>query len=140
MVISPGIVEQAEVELRARGIRYPAEADLVRDAMVQLGIPAGVITVLPTPVDNTADEGTQMRALALARGWTNIIVVTSKYHTRRTRFAFQREFRGTNVRIQVRGSRYDGASPDDWWKHRSDLRYVLSELQKLLAYRLGLGR
>jgi uncharacterized SAM-binding protein YcdF (DUF218 family) len=91
-------------------------------------------------VDNTADEAAQMRTLALARGWKRLIVVTSKYHTRRTRFAFAREFRGTDIRVQVRGSRYDGASPDDWWKHRSDLRYVVSELQKLVAYQLGLSK
>jgi uncharacterized SAM-binding protein YcdF (DUF218 family) len=140
VVISPGIVEAAEVQLRARGIRYPAEADLATDAMVQLGVPAAAISRLPGSVDNTADEAAQMRTLALARGWKRLIVVTSKYHTRRTRFAFAREFRGTDIRVQVRGSRYDGASPDDWWKHRSDLRYVVSELQKLVAYQLGLSK
>jgi uncharacterized SAM-binding protein YcdF (DUF218 family) len=140
IVISPGIVEAAEVELRARGIRYPSQAEIVRDAMVQVGVPASAITTLPASVDNTADEASQTRPLVLARGWTGIIVVTSKYHTRRTRFAFQREFRNTPVRIQVRGSRYDGASPDDWWKRRGDVRYVISELEKLAAYRLGLGR
>lgn len=140
IVISPGIVEEAEVELRRRGIDFPAEADLVKSAMVQLGIPAEVMTILPSPLDNTADEAAATRRLALQRGWTNIIVVTSKYHTRRTRFAFRREFGDTSLRVQVRGSRYDGARPDGWWRSRSDLRYVVSELQKLAAYRLGLGR
>ena len=140
IVISPGFMEQAEVELRARGIRYPAEGELIKDAMVQLGIPASVITILPKGVDNTADEAAETRPIAVAHGWKSLIVATSRYHTRRTLFAFEREFRGSGIRIQVKGSMYDGASPDDWWKHRSDLRYVVSELQKLLAYRLGLGR
>lgn len=140
IVISPGMVEQGEVELRSRGIRYPAEADIVRDAMLQLGIPESAITILPGPLDNTADEASHMRELAQTRGWKSVLVVTSKYHTRRSRFAFEREFRGTGMRIQVRGSRYDGASPNDWWKHRSDVRYVVSELQKLAAYRLGLSK
>ena len=142
IVISPGIVEQAEIELRRRGIEFPAEADLVKNAMVQLGIPAAALMTLPTlsRLDNTADEATVMKRLALQRGWTSIIIVTSKYHTRRTRFAFRREFSDTSIRIQVRGSRYDGAKPDGWWRSRSDLRYVISELQKLLAYRIGFDR
>jgi uncharacterized SAM-binding protein YcdF (DUF218 family) len=98
------------------------------------------MTVLPHPVDNTADEAAQTRPVALQRGWTSLIVVTSKYHTRRTGYAFEREFAGTSVRIQVKGSRHDRVSPDGWWRSRSDLRYVVSELQKLVAYRLGLGK
>ena len=141
IIISPGIVEQTEIELRRRGIDFPAEADLVKNAMVQLGVPETALTIIPaTWMDNTADEALATEQLALQRGWTSIIVVTSKYHTRRTRFAFRREFSDTGIRVQVRGSRYDGAKPDGWWRSRSDLRYVISELQKLVAYRLGLDR
>jgi uncharacterized SAM-binding protein YcdF (DUF218 family) len=142
VVISPGIVESAEVELRRRGIDFPAEADLVKRAMVQLGVPGPAITILSSTgrLDNTADEAAAMKQLAVQRDWASVIVVTSKYHTRRTRFAFRREFSDTSIRIQVRGSRYDGAKPDGWWRSRPDLRYVISELQKLLAYRLGIDR
>jgi uncharacterized SAM-binding protein YcdF (DUF218 family) len=142
IVISPGIVEQAEIELRRRGIDFPLEADLIKHAMVQLGVPPAALTTLTLSwrLDNTADEAAAMEQLALHHGWSRIIVVTSKYHTRRTRFAFRRELSDTSIRIQVRGSRFDGAKPDGWWKSRSDLRYVISELQKLLAYRVGFDR
>lgn len=140
VLLSPGIVEEAEVYLRARGIRFPSEADLVKDAMVQLGIPPQAISVMGGSVDNTADEAARTRAIALDKGWTRLIVVTSRYHTRRAKYAFEREFKGTGIRIQVRGSRYDGAQPDGWWRSRSDLRYVVSELQKLAVYRVGLGK
>jgi uncharacterized SAM-binding protein YcdF (DUF218 family) len=140
IVLSPGMVEPAERRLRGMGIRLPSEAELARDAIVQLGVPASAVTVLPSPVDNTADEAAQTRAVALAHGWTSLIITTSKYHSRRTRYAFRREFSGTPVRVHIRASRYDEVSPDGWWKHRRDVRYVVSELQKLAAYRLGLGR
>jgi uncharacterized SAM-binding protein YcdF (DUF218 family) len=68
-----------------------------------------------------------------------VIVVTSKYHTRRARFAFARELKGSNVQIVIRASRYDTAKPERWWTNRADYRYVTSELQKLIAYKLGLG-
>ncbi len=138
IVLSSGRIEAAEDALRARGIRFPREADLMKDAMVQLGVSAADIIVFPEAVDNTAAEANATRTLVSAHGWRRILVVTSKYHTRRTRYAFERAFAGSGVHIQIRGSRFDASQPDTWWKHRADLRFVISEYQKLLAYRLGL--
>ena len=139
ILLSSGIVEPAETRLRAMGIRYPSYVDVTRDAMVQLGIPAAAITAFRDPVDNTGEEAVIAHRLARERGWQRLIVVTSKYHTRRARFAFERELRGTGISVQVRGSRYDPAQPGQWWKNRSDFRFVTWELQKLAAYRLGFG-
>lgn len=139
VVLSPGRVEEAEVSLREMGVRYPSDAELARDALVQLQVPASAVSILPGSLDNTAQEGQAVRAVAIARGWKQVIVVTSKYHTRRVDFAFARELRGTGVNAIVHPSRYDTATPDSWWRTRADFRFVVSELQKLLAYRLGLG-
>jgi uncharacterized SAM-binding protein YcdF (DUF218 family) len=125
--------------VRRKGIRYPAEAELARDAMVQLGLPADAVRILPGTVDNTAHEAEALRPLVRESGWRRVLVVTSRYHTRRTAFAFRRVFRDDQVRILVRGSRYDEAEPARWWRHRSDIRFVTSELQKLVLYGLGLG-
>ena len=136
--LSAGHIDAAEEAVRARGIHFPREADLMKDAMVQLGVRATDIEVFPEGVDNTAAEANVVRSFAPLRGWQRIIVVTSKYHTRRSRYAFERAFRGTGVQIQIRATRFDASQPDTWWKHRGDLRFVISEWQKLLAYRLGL--
>ncbi len=139
IVLSRGQLEQAEVRLHAMGIRFPEDADLVRDAMMQMKIPGEAVTILPQWVDNTAQEAAAAHTLAVASGWHRIIVVTSKYHSRRTAYAFAREFRGTNVQVVVHISAYDPAVPGRWWSARQDFRQVTSELQKLVAYRLGLG-
>ena len=139
IVLSSGRIEPAEDALRARGIRFPREADLMKDAMIQLGVAPADVEIFAQSVDNTAAEASATRALAATRGWRRILVVTSKYHTRRSLYAFAREFSGTGVHVQLRASRFDGARPHEWWKHRPDQRFVISELQKLLAYRLGLG-
>lgn len=138
IVLSSDRMEGAEFELRRRGIHLPRHSDLVREAMIQLGVPQEAVEVLPSAVDNTASEATDVRAIAIARGWKRLLVVTSKYHTRRARFAFLRASQSTGIDVRIRASRYDGAVPQKWWKYRSDVRYVLSELSKLLAYRLGL--
>ncbi len=139
VLLSIGRPEDAETRLRAMGIRYPSEPELARDAMEQMGVPAASVTLLPRPVDNTAQEAEAIHPLATAAGWRRIIVITSKYHTRRSGFAFRREFDGTGVQIIVRATRYDTATPDRWWTSRGDVRFVTSEFQKLLLYRLGLG-
>jgi uncharacterized SAM-binding protein YcdF (DUF218 family) len=138
ILLSSGRIEAAESALRERNIKFPREVDLIKDAMVQLHVPADRIETFPDSVDNTAAEASVTRGIASQRGWRRLIVVTSKYHTRRSQYAFEREFRGSGVQIQVHATRFDTARPDAWWKHRTDFRYVISEYQKLLAYRLGL--
>jgi len=39
----------------------------------------------------------------------------------------------------MRGTPYDRAQPERWWSRRADIRWLLSEIPKLMAYRLGLG-
>lgn len=139
MVISPGIVSPLEAGLQTKGVKYPREGDLARDAVLSLGVPASAVTVLPGGVDNTAAEAAALRRAYSASSLHRVIVVTSSYHLRRAGYAFRREFRGDGVQIIMRPSRYDGAVPGRWWTRRQDVRYMLSELPKFAAYVAGLG-
>ncbi len=88
VVLSPGHVEPAEALLRERGIPFPSDAELARDAMARLNVPATAVSILPHDLDNTAQEAEAVHRTAVTRGWRQVIIVTSKYHTRRTAFAF----------------------------------------------------
>lgn len=139
IVLTHEIREAAYVALTERGITVPAEADEQRKILVRLGVPADAI-VLPMRIhDNTAQEAQTLRELAVKNRWRRIIVVTSKYHLRRAGFAIRREMNGTGVEVEMHGTRYENANPDRWWTTRSDLRWVLDEGAKLIAYELGLG-
>jgi uncharacterized SAM-binding protein YcdF (DUF218 family) len=140
IVLSRGRIDNGEAKLSAIGVRFPQDADLARDAMLQMNVPADAILFLPESLDNTAQEAASARRLATASGWRRIIVVTSMYHSRRAGYAFAREFRGTPIEIVMRVTRYDPSLPARWWTTRQDIRYVTSELQKLVAYRLGLSQ
>ena len=140
IVVSPGPVDPIEAELAARGIVYPREGDLAREAIIATGVPADAVAVLPDGVDNTAHEAVALLRAAEGRPLRRVIVVTSPYHTRRTGFAFRRAFAGTGVEVRVRGSRYSRADPErKWWRQRSDIRYVTSELPKLVLYAVGVA-
>ena len=138
IVLSSDRMEGAEFQLLQRGIQLPRHSDLARLAIIQLGVPADRVEVFPAPVDNTAEEALVTRRLAQSRGWHRVLIVTSKYHTRRTRFAFRREFRNTGIEVVVRGTRYDTITPHRWWLYRYDARWVLMEAPKLIAYALGM--
>ena len=137
--LSPERAEAAETLIRARGVRFPSTPELQQAALVQMGVPPSAIHAPAGWVDNTAQEGNLLRTTAQTRGWTRLIVVTSKYHTRRSGFAFRRALRGTGTEVIMRGSRYDPSDPARWWRSRADIRFVGNEWIKLILYRLGLA-
>lgn len=140
IVLSPGSRDGGWLELARRGVRVPGEHDVARDVMsTQLGVPAQAIRFLEGPLDNTAAEAAAARAMAQREGWRRVIIVTSVPHTRRTTLAVRREFEPSGITVQVRGSRFDTFQASRWWRSRGTIRWVLSELPKLMAYRMGLG-
>ena len=139
IVLSPGRLEQAEIVLRSKHVNFPTDADLARNAIVQMHVPADAVSIAEGSLDNTAQEAVALHRLARAQRWHMVVVVTSKYHSHRAAFAFQREFDGSGIQILMRTTRYDTSDPAHWWRHRADIRFMVSELGKLAAYRLGLG-
>ena len=139
ILLSPERAEPAETLLRSRGVRFPSTPELQQAALVQLGVPPSAILAPAGWVDNTAQEGNVLRAAVQARGWKRLIVVTSKYHTRRSGFAMRRALRGTGTEVIMRASRYDPSHPAAWWRSRADIRFGATEWIKLVLYRLGLA-
>jgi uncharacterized SAM-binding protein YcdF (DUF218 family) len=140
MLLSRGYADAAGIDLRRRGVHLPDGAEIARDVMTrQLGVPPASIELLNESVDNTAEEAQALARMATARGWRRVIVVTSLPHTRRTSLAMSRALDGSGVAVQVRATRYDAFQPAAWWRTRGSIRWVSSELPKLVAYWLGLG-
>jgi len=128
-----------ELALAKRGIPFPEDIERVRAVFMQLGIPEDAILVPERIHNNTAAEAVTVRELSGRYGWRQVIVVSSTYHLRRAAFALRRELRGTEVDVIMRGSRYDRANPERWWTSRSDVREIVAEAPRLVAYVLGLG-
>lgn len=139
IVLTRQIRDGGERALVKRGIPFVEDVVRVRDVFLQLGIPDEAIVIPQRIHGSTAAEAITLRELAERHGWRRVIVVSSKYHLRRAGFAFRRELRGTSVQIMMRGTRYDGLEPNQWWRRREDLREVIPEVPKLVAYILGLG-
>ena len=123
IVLSSGRLEQAEMRLRSLGVRYPTSAELARDAIVQLRVPADAVAIMPSAVDNTAQEAAALLARATEAGWHRVIVVTSISHPPRPVRVHPR-VQGSAIQIVMHGSRYDAATPARWWSDRADIRFV----------------
>ena len=119
------------------GVVFP-ETDAATVAVLRcLAVPAGNIEVLEGYNDSTAEEAWRCLHYMQAKGWTRLILVTSNFHTRRSRMIFRRVFRGSNIRICVRpASPETEFDPNRWWNRRLDSKTLLLEYQKLIFYAL----
>lgn len=125
--------------LARRGIDVAMDADRAREVMVSLGIPRDVIVIPDRLHDSTAAEAVTLRDLSAAHGWRRLIVVTSRFHLARARFALQREMAGAGPHVIMHPTRYDPLRPEGWWTRRAEIRWVASEVPKLVAYFFGLA-
>ena len=125
--------------LAERGILFIGGATRTYGVYRQLGIPDDAIVIPERIHANTADEAVTLREMAARERWNRVIVVSSTYHLRRAAFALRRELRGTDVEVLMRKTRYEPFEPIDWWRRRRDIRAVVEELPRLVAYVMGLG-
>ena len=137
ILLSRDARDGGEVALSNRGIAIWSQIDLQRDTLIKLGVPATAIEAVAEEQNATAMESNVLYEIAMARGWRTLIVVTSKLHTARAGLAMRRRFKGTDVQIIMRGSRYDPSDIDYWWSTRGTFRFALFESQKMLAYWIG---
>src|SRR5205823_12945157 len=96
------------------------------------GVPSAAVTVLPAPADGTIEEAKRVRTFLRADGARSIVVITSKFASRRACFIFRRVMEA-NVRVACAASPLDPFEPAVWWQHPRDALYVLLEYEKFAA-------
>ncbi len=123
--------------LRSLGIDIREGRDYNREILLRLGVPNNAIILIDDEVENTVQEIASILSLLRARGYSTVILVTSKAHSRRTAAIWHYISRGQPKAI-VRGANRDPFVVDDWWKIRGDAFGVLREYLGLLNLWLGL--
>jgi uncharacterized SAM-binding protein YcdF (DUF218 family) len=139
ILLSRQVSEPAEIQLRASGLQIPTESEMQRHVLRQMGVPVSAVDEVTAEQVATSNEVEELASIASTRQWKRVIVVTSKLHTARARLVMRRRLSPLGIEVLMRGSRYDDADIDRWWSNRSDLRFVVFEAQKLLAYAIGIG-
>ena len=121
--------------LQDLGIAVGDQWELSREVLLQQGIPASAILVPNDEAEGTLEE-LQAVYRALGSKDTPVILVTSKYHTRRVRLTWGYVTHGESAAI-VRAAEGDPFDPARWWKERRFILSVVREYLGLINYYAG---
>jgi uncharacterized SAM-binding protein YcdF (DUF218 family) len=121
--------------LEELGVHVLRGSGLNRDVAEQLGVPAAAIEVVDRSAASTFSEALAALQYARDHGYASILLVTSKYHTKRAAWIY-RTLAGDSIRIISRPAREDSFDPNAWWHDRASTRRVFVEYQKLLVFLL----
>ena len=132
VVIVQGASNAESEALRDLGIRKREGWELSREVLIQQGVPASAIVVLTSKAGGTLEE-LQAVYSAMTSKDAPMILVTSKYHTRRTRLTWQHVTAGKSQPI-VRAATGDPFDPTHWWQRRSFTLSVIHEYFGLVYY------
>jgi uncharacterized SAM-binding protein YcdF (DUF218 family) len=124
---------EGQEEIKNLGINIPENRDLVITILQGLGVPLDAIGTSAHEVTNTWDEAHEARNFIEHKGYTSVLLVTSKFHSRRAFLIFKDAFKDKATIISVPSS-YDPSISELWWERRKDAQKVFMEYQKLLVY------
>lgn len=109
------------------GIPIP---ELQRAQALKHGIPASALRFEELST-STAEQARYLRTILEAMGARRAIVVTSSFHTRRTRYVFRKIFSESLVEVRVYPVQQDIFNPVEWWTRDWDTEQVALEYIKL---------
>jgi uncharacterized SAM-binding protein YcdF (DUF218 family) len=134
MIFVPRMEQMAGLEeIKKLGINIPENRDLVITILQGFGVPLYAIETSAQEVTNTWDEAQEVSNLVEQKGYKSVLLVTSKYHSRRAYLIFRDALKGKATIISV-PTPYDSSDPESWWKRDEDAKKVIMEYQKLLVY------
>ena len=110
------------------GISVP---EMLRRQALALGIPPDALLSEPDST-STAEQARFLRPLLEPRGIKRAIIVTSSYHSRRTRYLFRKGFQGSGIDLRVYPVQRDLFNPDGWWTREQDTESLVLEYIKLM--------
>ena len=129
--LTQGAWTQEDAALLELGIDRTAEYVYSQRVLLRAGVPPEAIRVLPGRNSSTADEVRVIARQLEAGHGERVIIVTSKYHTRRVR-AIWRRLMGDRPQVLVRYARGDPFQPGGWWRNTGDAMAISREWFGLL--------
>ncbi|HEV2489132.1 MAG TPA: YdcF family protein [Candidatus Acidoferrales bacterium] len=111
---------------------YASIAELMQHDLETRGVPKKAIVPYAHDAPDTLEELRDLNDFVQRHGWKRIIVVTSNYHTRRTRYLARHIFPRT-IEVQVVAAPDVNYDPDSWWRTREGLKLFLHESVGLLV-------
>jgi uncharacterized SAM-binding protein YcdF (DUF218 family) len=117
------------------GITAP-EKDLTRQVLLKQEVPDSDCITIGDAVASTYDESRAVRAWLVTNHASRIIIPTDLFHTRRVRWLFRKELKGTSTRVLVAVAPTEQYQATNWWHHEEGLIAFQNEVIKYLYYHL----
>jgi uncharacterized SAM-binding protein YcdF (DUF218 family) len=113
----------------------PPSHDVYERVFLHRGVPAQHIRKLGNiGTTNTMNESAVLREYLERNPEALVTVVTTHFHTRRTRWSFRRNLGEHAARLRYVSAPADDFGPDDWWLFPRGFELVFMEYIKLLGY------
>jgi uncharacterized SAM-binding protein YcdF (DUF218 family) len=122
-------------DLESKGFQRccPWFADSV-SILNMLGVPENkIIRISNEDAYDTVSESDIVGRELIKRQWTTVIITTSKYHTRRAKYIWQKMYK-KQLTIYMVAAKTDPYDPDNWWKDGRQIRWVLAEYGAWIYY------
>jgi uncharacterized SAM-binding protein YcdF (DUF218 family) len=105
--------------------------------MRELGVPDENITVLyyiDGGATSTYDEAVTLRRYVEDHAIERVILVTSAFHTRRSRWIFEKELSASSITLEVAAAPHWRFDATNWWQVERGLIMFANEYIKLFYY------
>lgn len=102
-------------------------SELMQHDLVERGVPKDKIVLFPNDADGTIEQVSQIERFAAEHGWKRLLLVTSNYATRRTRYIAVK-LAPAGMSVSVASARDGDFDPERWWEKHSAIKAFLGEL------------
>jgi uncharacterized SAM-binding protein YcdF (DUF218 family) len=102
-------------------------SELMQHDLIERGVPKEKIVLFPNDAEATIEQVMQIERFATEHGWKRLLLVTSNYATRRTRY-IALKLAPAGMTISVASTRDGDFDPEHWWEKRSSTKAFFGEL------------
>lgn len=95
--------------------------------LVERGVPKEKIVSFTHDAQSTIEEAEALVKLVKEHRWSSVVIVTSNYHTRRTRYIYGKVF-PPGIRVTVASARDGDFDPEKWWEKRQSIKLFTREV------------
>jgi len=135
VIVIPGALREEQQTLSKLGIRVAEGWEISREVLLKRGVPSSAIIVPKGRAEGTLEE-LKLAFNTIGPVTQPVILVSSKYHTRRVRLTWSYVTRGESASI-IRAAEGDPFDPSRWWRERRFVLSVVREYLGLINYYAG---
>lgn len=117
-----------------KAINQPlSEAQVTCYYLLQNGLPAECVDTLNKGT-STREEASAVLAYCLDKKFNKIMILSTRFHTRRVYKEFKKVFDNSSIRFIVHGAPSLIYKEEEWWKYEEGMIMVNNEYMKFLYY------